>query len=488
MERNWTLGQKLGFSFGIMVVFIGVLSTVAFFTLRQVIADKDRVIAMNAQMRIETELLAGKSDEIVSHFQTYLIKKDAQYEEGLDASYNDVKKSFATMDAIADSDYEKTTITKVKDVFLKMVEAVRNLQLSYKNGATFEQVSAKMKEDIIVKADVLDSVLGEFAKREQENLITAKAASTDVANTANWIVFLVGIFGFVLAGFFAFGLTRALNKQIGSAVQHIQSSSTELQSAANQQTSGTREQVTSMNEISTTIKELLATSRQIAESAQHVSHIAEDTASSARNGDLIVQRTQESMQTIKRQVDLIVTHMLDLGKKSQQAGGILEIINELAEQTNILSINATIEAAGAGEMGKRFVVVADEIRKLADRVAGSTKDIRTLIDDIRSAVNTTIMATEGGSKAVDAGAKQFSEVTVSFTQIVELVKTTTEAAREIELSTKQQSTSVEQVSSAMTTIAQTAKESETSSNQTLQTVSELTSLSKALARLVQAQA
>ena len=105
--------------------------------------------------------------------------------------------------------------------------------------------------------------------------------------------------------------------------------------------------------------------------------------------------------------------MLDLGKKSQQIGGILEIINELAEQTNILSINATIEAAGAGESGKRFAVVADEIRKLADRVGGSTKEIRGLIDQIRAAVNAAVMATEGGSKAVDAGTRQFGEVTAA---------------------------------------------------------------------------
>ena len=102
--------------------------------------------------------------------------------------------------------------------------------------------------------------------------------------------------------------------------------------------------------------------------------------------------------------------MLELGKKSQQIGAVLDIVSELAEQTNILAINATIEAAGAGEAGKRFAVVADEIRKLADRVAGSTKEIRTLIDDVRSAVNTTVMATETGSKAVDAGSQQFGDV------------------------------------------------------------------------------
>jgi methyl-accepting chemotaxis protein len=176
--------------------------------------------------------------------------------------------------------------------------------------------------------------------------------------------------------------------------------------------------------------------------------------------------------------------MLDLGKKSQQIGGILEIINELAEQTNILAINATIEAAGAGDSGKRFGVVADEIRKLADRVGGSTKEIRGLIDEIRAAVNTTVMTTEGGTKAVDAGARQFGDVTAALKQIVGLVSTTTEAAREIELSTKQQSTAVEQVNIAVSNVAQATKETEASSSQTLQTAQQLTTLSRDLMRLI----
>jgi methyl-accepting chemotaxis protein len=232
----------------------------------------------------------------------------------------------------------------------------------------------------------------------------------------------------------------------------------------------------------------LATSRQIAESSQRVAGIAAQTATAARSGDATVASAHESIAAIRRQVDLIVTNMLELGKKSQQIGAVLDIVAELAEQTNILAINATIEAAGANEAGKRFAVVADEIRKLADRVAGSTKEIRGLIEDIRSSVNTTIMTTEGGSKSVDAGTKQFSEVAAAFGEIASLVSTTTEAAREIELSTKQQSTAVEQVNVAITSAAQATKETEASSGQTLQTAVELSGLSRALLRIVQPQA
>lgn len=332
--------------------------------------------------------------------------------------------------------------------------------------------------------DDLRRVLDAMDQEERE-LLKRRADEVEVAaRTARSTILFGTLLCLVSVGGLGFGLTRSLNSQIGSAVQHVRSSSSELQAAANQQVMGARESSTAMNEIATTISELLVTSRQIAESAQRVSSIAEQTVGSARSGEGTVGKANDSVAGIRRQMDLVVDHMLELGKKSQQIGAVLEIVSELAEQTNILAINATIEAAGAGEAGKRFAVVADEIRKLADRVGGSAKEIRGLIEEVRSAVNTTIMATESGSKAVDAGGRQFAEVASSFQQIASLIVTTTEAAREIELSTKQQSTAVEQVNVAISNVAQAARESEASSGQTLQTAVELTTLSRELLALV----
>jgi len=323
---------------------------------------------------------------------------------------------------------------------------------------------------------------------EERELLKQRAGEVETsASGARLTIGLGTLFCLLFVSTAGLFLTRSLTRQIALAVKHVQNSSAELQSAANQQATGAKEQSTAMNEITTTIRELLATSRQIAESAQRVAQIAEQTVNAARSGDGTVDKAHESIAGIRHQVDQIVIHMLELGKKSQQIGAVLEIVSELAEQTNILAINATIEAAGAGDTGKRFAVVADEIRKLADRVAGSTKEIRSLIDDVRSAVNTTVMATETGSKSVETGSKQFADVAVAFKQIADLVGTTTEAAREIELSTKQQTTAVEQVNVAIANVAQTTKETEASSSQTLQTASQLASLSGELLRLVQPQ-
>jgi methyl-accepting chemotaxis protein len=296
---------------------------------------------------------------------------------------------------------------------------------------------------------------------------------------------LVGV-GVLFAGAAALVVSRTINRQIESAIERADSSSTSLQSAAHHQVTSAQQLAASTNEITTTIKELLATSRQIAESAQRVVRVAEETTSRARAGDQTVHRAQEAIAGIKRQVDLVVLHMLDLGKKSQQIGGILELINELAEQTNILAINATIESAAAGEAGKRFSVVAEEIRRLADRVGGSAREIGVLVEAIRAAANTTVMATEDGSKAVDAGTRQFGEVLATFQHIASQVAVTTEAAREIELSTKQQTTAIEQVNIAMSDVALAAKETEGGSNAMLDTSSQLVDVSRQLAQLVRA--
>ena len=212
--------------------------------------------------------------------------------------------------------------------------------------------------------------------RKEIRCASRRPAADFSANLSETTIISASLLAFVLTGLVGWYLTSSLTRQIGSAAALLQSSSGELQAAANLQSSGSTGQATAVNEIATTINELLSTSRLIAENAQRVAKVAQETSLTASRGDETVQRTTQSIAGIKTQVDVVVVHVLELGKKSQLIGSITEMINELAEQTNILAINATIEAAGAGEWGKRFAVVADEIRKLADRVSVSSSEIR----------------------------------------------------------------------------------------------------------------
>jgi CHASE3 domain sensor protein len=488
MIESWTFGRKLAAGFAVSLVLLVAIGTVSYISIAKLSSTSEWVTHTHEVLEHVAGVL-GQLKDAETGQRGYIITGDESFLEPYQSGSAEVLNVVKQLRKLtADNPSQQKRIDAAEPLIVsKLAQLKQTIELRRK-GESDEAVKivrgGEGKRVMDELRRILEEMDGEerglLAQRTQEGEAAAHGAQSVIIFGTLLCVCLVIVAGLVI--------TRGLTRQIGSSVGQIQSSSTELQAAANQQATATKEQATAMSEISTTISELLATSRQIAESAQRVAHIASQTASAARTGETTVTTAHDSIATIREQVDLIVNHMLELGKKSQQIGAVLDIVAELAEQTNILAINATIEAAGASEAGKRFAVVADEIRKLADRVAGSTKEIRGLIEDVRSSVNATVMTTEGGSKSVDAGAREFSEVAAAFADIARLVSTTTEAAREIELSTKQQATAVEQVNVAITSAAQATKETEASSGQTLQTAVELTTLSRALLRIVHPQA
>ena len=488
MMRDWTFGKKLAFGFAVSALTLIIVAVGGYQNIHRLIETNAEVTHTQRVRRELSDLLSmlkdaetGQRGYVITGADSFLEPYHAAVEH-IDASFEGIRQ------LVADDPEQQRRLDALRPVIdAKLNELKATVELRRASGfeATAKMVQAGEGKRAM---DQIRRGVGEMDRVESDLLDRRRQNTEQSAQVAKAVILWGSVLGLALVLVIAWFITRSLSQQIGSTVRHMQSSSAELQSASSQQASGSKQQATAMNEITTTISELLATSRQIAESAERVVQIAEQTGGAARAGDATVDRGQDAINGIRRQVDLIVNHMLELGKKSQQVGAVLEIVSELAEQTNILAINATIEAAGAGEAGRRFAVVADEIRKLADRVGGSTKEIRELVDDVRSAVNTTVMTTETGAKAVDAGAKQFIDVAAAFRQISELVATTTAAAKEIGLSTKQQSTAVEQVNVAATNVAQAARETEASTGQTLQTASQLAGLSRDLSRLVQAQA
>lgn len=488
MGNTLTFGQKIGACFAVIVALTLLIGGIALYSLRGVAAEKDRVIALFSRNLIDAAKMQAEMEKTISQNRGFFLTKEQRFVDVGNSAVAEFNRLLSQIKANVRTSDELQHLDKIQQTASNYVDVITRAQRDFQQASSEAPSDRRFEEEGIPLAIIVRGALEDFVELEERLSHEATERSSEYAAWMQTLMISIALVSLLTAVGLALLLSKVLSRQIGAAVQSIRSSSTELQAAANQQTTGAREQATATNEIATTIKELVATSHQIAESAIRVSGIAAETNRAAESGELTVKRSQEAIGNIKRQVDVIVAHMLDLGKKSQQVGGILEVINELADQTNILAINASIEAAGAGELGRRFSVVAEEIRGLADRVGRSAKEIRALLDEVRSAVHTTVMATETGSKAVDDGAKQFSEVSVVFQEILRQVETTTQAAREIELSTKQQTTAVEQVNEAINNVAQAAKESEVSSNQTLQTATELTNLSRELSRLVHSQA
>lgn len=481
---NWTVGRRLVAGFGLSALTLVIVAIVSYRNANLLI-ENDALVERSHQVRLQLADLLSEMKDAETGQRGYVITGDDIYLEPYKNALGAVAATLGDFQKLtADSADQQRRLATIKPIIdAKFAELKQVIDLRRNQG--FE-AAAKIVQTNSGKTH-MDQIRAIVAAADQEARDVLKQRAEEAHASAEMtqkIILWGGLAGTLAVCAIGWLITRSLSDQIGAAVGQVRSSSTELQSAANQQASGAKEQAAAMAEISTTISELLASSRQIAESAQRVAHNAEETANAARTGHGTVDMTHESIAGIRRQVDQIVSHMLELGKKSQEIGTVLDIVSELAEQTNILAINATIEAAGAGEAGKRFAVVAEEIRNLADRVGGSTKEVRALIEDVRSAVNTTVMATETGSKAVDAGSRQFGDLASAFKQIANLVAATTEAAREIELSTKQQSTAVEQVNLAVANVTQSSMETETSAGQTLQTVSQMAALSTDLLRII----
>jgi methyl-accepting chemotaxis protein len=484
MLDNWTLGRKLAAGSLLSFALLIIIGVVALRCIAKLADDSEWVTHTHLVLeRIGT--VGGDLKDAQRGQRGYLLTGDEDFLEPYTRSSTEIFQTVQELRRLTeDNPHQQKRLDSLDDLNKNIMEELRRgVELRKAGDSNDVARLVHAGADRRVFGDIT-RLLGDMADEENSLLAQRAAEQTSAIENAKRLIVIGTLLCLLSVSAVGILITRSLSRQIGTSVNQIRTSSSDLQAVANQQASSSTEQATAMSEISTTISELLASSRQIAESAQRVAQIATQTAAAARTGTATVGVAEECIATIRSQVDLIVKHMLDLGKKSQQIGGVLDIVSELAEQTNILAVNATIEAAGASEAGRRFAVIAEEIRKLADRVSTATKEVRGLIDDVRSSVNSTVMTTEGGSKAVDAGARQFADVTAAFAEISGMVGTTMEAAREIELSTKQQASAVEQVNVAITGAAQATRETEASSSQTLRTAKELADFSRSLLRIV----
>jgi methyl-accepting chemotaxis protein len=167
----------------------------------------------------------------------------------------------------------------------------------------------------------------------------------------------------------------------------------------------------------------------------------------------------EGMSTLKQKVGAIAEQIMHLSEQTNQIGSVSDLVGDLANQTNMLALNAAVEAARAGEHGKGFGVVAGEIRKLADQSKKSALKINALVTDIQSAINSTVMVTDEGTKKVDEGIKLAHGTAETFTGVTDSINNVFLNSQQISLNAKQQALAVQQVVDAMNVINLGAKES-----------------------------
>jgi methyl-accepting chemotaxis protein len=246
-------------------------------------------------------------------------------------------------------------------------------------------------------------------------------------------------------------LTEALAELQGAGLR-IAGATESLVKTSEQQGSGTQAQVDSLNQTSLTTEQLARSAIEIASRAAAVADIAKKTLAVARAGHSTAEAFFGSMAQMKRDNHEIADAVVKLNKRVQQIGKIVEFINEIADKADLLALNAELEGTKAGEVGRGFSLVAAEMRRLAESVMSSTREIGSLINDIRDATHAAVMATEAGVKATDTGTSISLQVSQSLKTIVDLAQATADAVQTISLATQQQQTGTGQLAEAMSVV------------------------------------
>ncbi len=278
---------------------------------------------------------------------------------------------------------------------------------------------------------------------------------------------------------------RRVMQEVQESVNVLAPASSEILATTTQVATSAVETATAVTETTATVEEVKQTTLVANQKAQYVADIANKTAQASQVGRKSVEEAIEVMNRIREQMESIAESIVGLSEQSQMIGEIIASVNDLAEQSNLLAVNAAIEAARAGEQGRGFAVVAQEVRSLAEQSKQATAQVRGILGDIQKATGAAVLATEQGSKAVEAGVKQSGQAGDSIRILAESIGEAAQASTQIAASSQQQLIGMDQIMMAMENIKQASNQNVTGTRQTESAAQNLHGLGLKLKGLVE---
>lgn len=297
--------------------------------------------------------------------------------------------------------------------------------------------------------------------------IRGKVTNDALGNVADSVNFMLDNFTKVL-------------ERVRKAAIDVSTSANQILNASDEMAAGATQQDQEITNTSSAVEELTVSMKQVSNNAEASAEAARRALDAAEQGNRAVSDTLEGMQRIRASVQATAKKIKSLGDRSLEISEIINVINDITEQTNLLALNAAIEAARAGEAGRGFAVVADEVRKLAEHSRSATKDIAALIKAIQAETNEAVVVMEEGTREVEVGAGLADQAGKALEAISSVVRQSAELVQEISLASKQQVRGTEGVANAMQIISGITRQTTQGARQTTTTVNNMVKLSEQL--------
>jgi len=277
---------------------------------------------------------------------------------------------------------------------------------------------------------------------------------------------------------------RELARQNLSGTENLNSSAAEILASIQEQAASAKEQASAVHETTTTMEQVRQSGLQISERAKRVAADAEATTVITASGLQSILATVRTMTAIREQVEQVAGNIVALSEKNQAVGDIVATVTDIAEQANLLALNAAIEAAAAGEHGRSFSVVANELKNLSEQAKQSTIQVRSILGEIQKGINSAVMLTEEAVKRVESGREQTDTAERTIRQMADTTKQSVSAFQQIVAATSQQHIGFEQVGLALVNIRQATEQTAVGTSQLEQATANLNALGQELRKSV----
>lgn len=483
-----TVGRKITGGYVLLLVLMIVISIMSIVGFNVIEGRYSHFLDVDEKKVNDSNMLLYETASQPRYFRAYLLYDSmrSEYKSKLEDSFDsfdDIIDDLEAMDLSTEGLLMLDNIVSLEDDYRQELQDVINLMEEGKEAEALTLAEQNIQNEQI--ATELAAQVEDFREFIQQMEAEERAVVESTQQALIIAIITVSILALAFGIFIAVMLVRGINRQLQEATSQLASSSAELSAAASQLASGAAETAAAVSQTTATVEEVKQSADVASSKAKHVSDSAQKATQAAQSGKKSVEKSIEAMEKIQEQMGAIAESIVRLSEQSATIGEITAAVTDIAEQSNLLAVNAAIEAAKAGEQGKGFAVVAQEVKNLSGQSKQATAQVKSILGDVQKSISAAVMLTEQGGKAADVGVKQSAEAGESIQVLVASVTEAAQAATQIAASSQQQLIGMEQVASAMENIKQASTESVTSTQQTESTARNLHDLSEKLLMMVE---